>query len=70
MTTEITPLYLAQEVYCNLFKDVYGVKPRNIDPVLWNDITWVEAEIKAFCAEPEPKQLGYFEEILANMEKQ
>lgn len=70
MNTELTPLQIAQEAYCNLYKDEYGVNPRNIDEALWNDLEWVERQIRYFYDEaevaPEP-ELGYFEELMASV---
>lgn len=63
----MSPLYLAQEAYCNLYKDAYGIKPRNIDPVLWDSLEWVESQIAALCAPKEQPELGYFEELLAQL---
>lgn len=65
----LTPLQIAQEAYINLFKAEYGVKPRNIDEKLWNDLAWVESQLSTFgnCELPEPVELGYFEEILESV---
>lgn len=67
----LTPLQLAQEAYINIFKSEYGIKPRIFDESSWNDLEWLEQQIKFMCterSEPEPKpELGYFEELMSNI---
>lgn len=47
--TDLTPLEIAQEAYCNIFKDVYGIRPRFMTTEQWNNIEWLNAEIKSLC---------------------
>lgn len=72
MRTRLTPLELAQEAYINVYKAEYGIKPRNISDELWNDIEWLQRELRYLAIEAEahaaPEELGYFEELLANFE--
>jgi hypothetical protein len=74
MTDRLTPLEIAQEAYINIFKSEYGFKPRNIEPEFWNDLEWLSREIEYMCAEiPEPEvveELGFFEELLVNLQPQ
>jgi hypothetical protein len=70
--THLTPLQLAQEAYINVYKSEYGIKPRSIPDELWNDIEWLERQLQYLAQEAEvheaPAELGYFEELLANLE--
>ena len=74
MCNHLTPLEIAQEAYINIFKAEYGIKPRNVEPEFWNDLEWLERQMEYMCAEciehEEPKELGFFEELLANLQPQ
>ena len=43
---ELTPLEINQECYCNLYKDLYGVRPRHLTEEQWNSVEWLQSEIK------------------------
>ena len=72
MNTKLTPLQIAQEAYCNIFKDRFGIRPRFMTNEQWNDIDWLNRQMQYELDEQEwhgtgaGKELSYFEELLNN----
>ena len=67
---DLTPLRISQEAYWNLYKSEYGVSPRFVSEEHWNDLEWLNQEIRSFNTIPEAPETSYFEDLLVNLTKE